>query len=218
MAVSAIDISNLALDRLGQPTITTFFDGTKASNLCGRMYPLSRDFVLREFPWRRLKAWADIAALGTAPEGLYQRAFELPANMLRLLDVAQAGQIKNKGWELEGNTIVTNLPSPLTVRYLRSDTNPADWDELMINTIAAHMAMDMAETLTQSQEKKQFAVGQWAVAYDRARHANAQEGNPTPLNQPDDWELVRWASGIDVPFANTSDVFTGPPEPPPPDP
>jgi len=86
----------------------------------------------------------------------------------------------------------------LLIRYIKDSEDPAEWDRLMVHAIAAYMAKDMAEALTQSRDKKAFAVGDWDAIMIQARHANAQEGNPVKLNSPDDWEAVRWTGGTDL--------------------
>ncbi len=212
MAISPIDIANLALDKLGQPSIVTFQDESKAARLTNRMYPLAKDYVFRMFPWRRLRTRALIAASTEVPAWGYQFEFPLPVDLLRLLDVA-SGQLTSftngsstmqSGWELEGNSILTNVQGPLQIRYIKDSDDPAQWDRLMVHTIAAYMAKDMAEALTQDHKKKLFAVQDFEQITEQARHANAQEGNPVRLNSPDDWETVRWTGGTDLTNRNIS--------------
>ena len=203
MAISPVDIANLALDKLGQPSITSFNNESKAARLCNRMYPLAKDYVFRMFPWRRLRTRGLLAASTQTHAWGYQFEFPLPVDLLRLLDVA-SGQLTSfsggsnmmqSGWELEGNSILTNVQGPLQIRYIKNSDDPGEWDRLMIHTIAAYMAKDMAEALTQDHKKKVFAVSDFALITEEARHANAQEGNPVRLNSPDSWETVRWTGG-----------------------
>ncbi len=213
MAVSPVDIANLALDKLGQPPIVTFQDTSKQGLLCNRMYPLARDFIFRTFPWRRLRARAQLAADTEAPLFQYQFRFRLPMDLLRLLDVSSDSGtrdffngrgVMNQGWELEGEFILTNVQGPLNIRYIKKSEDPGQWDMLMIHSIAAYMAKDLAEVLTQDTSKKQFAANDYAAIMTQARQANAQEGNPVQLNNPDGWEVVRWAGGAADGFVSSS--------------
>lgn len=203
---SEVDICNLALDRLGQPTIIDLEDDNKAGQLCRRMYPLARDEIQRRFPWRRLRKRASIAALADAPAWGYSNWYELPGDLLRLIEVYQNNTPLHSGWELEGNRILINYSDPLNIRYICRETDTSKFDALMVSAIAAYMAKDMAESLTQDPAKKGFAYNDFNEIMKEAKHANAQEGNPTRLNSPDTWELVRWGGADDQDARPISEV------------
>lgn len=46
------DIGNLALGRIKQSTIASFDEDSTEAMECSRLYPISRDYVLADFPWR----------------------------------------------------------------------------------------------------------------------------------------------------------------------
>lgn len=189
--VSPVDVANLALDRLGQPPIVSFDDGNKAANLCGRIYPLARDEIQRRFPWRRLRTRAQIGQEVEKPAWGYQNQFRLPVDLLRLLEVYIDLTPQHRNWELEGDLILINFEGPLNIRYVARQDDPTKWDALMLSAVAAYMAKDMAESLTQDAAKKNFAYTDFNEIMKEAKHANAQEGTPVLLNSPDSWVSVR---------------------------
>lgn len=90
MATSEIDICNLALLNVGQKVqISSFTDGTVASQLCGTLYPLMRDAVLGEYPWPFAAKHAMLNQLNPAPNtaltalrGGWANAYTLPTDYL----------------------------------------------------------------------------------------------------------------------------------------
>lgn len=194
MAITPVDICNDALISLGQDPITTLEDNTKAAQLCNTMYPFIRDEMLRSVPWRRLKERANLAyQAGVTPAWQYKYSFLTPSDMITLLDVWVGGAPFRKGWELEGNAIVTNVVGPLQIRYIRDSNNPDEWDSLMRRTISLKIALDLAEPLTQDSTKVQQAGAKFALVEKRAKHENSQEGNSVPMEQPDPWVTARYA-------------------------
>jgi hypothetical protein len=67
-------------------------------------------------------------------------------------------------WALEGNKILTNLNSPLKIRYIAIIEDPTKWDINFREALACRIAAELAEDLTQSNQKRQLA---WQE-YDRA--------------------------------------------------
>lgn len=69
--MNEIQIANVALLRLGQGKVLTSGDGTLADNTdtsaaaqySRTLYPVARDFVIRAFPWPRLKRLVDLTPL-----------------------------------------------------------------------------------------------------------------------------------------------------------
>ena len=88
MAVSVIEICNNALLDLGEDTIMSLGDETKAARLCNQRWPGVRDAVLRTHPWNCCAAQAVLAAASEAPSWRWSAAYPLPLDCLRVLRVA----------------------------------------------------------------------------------------------------------------------------------
>lgn len=60
---SSVDIVNLALGRIKQSTIASLTEETAEAEAANRLYPIARDFVLADFPWRVNTSMQTLAAL-----------------------------------------------------------------------------------------------------------------------------------------------------------
>lgn len=197
---SPVDICNLALTSLGQPTIVQIDPpdaNSKAARLCAQLYPTLRDETLESHPWRRLKKRATLAADVVAPDWGYSTRYPIPADLIRLIDDLYVGGQKLMDFEFEGEFILCDSTGPLQIRYLRSSTDPNEWDTLMRNAVAYRLAVDLAEPLTQDASKKQFAIAKFTEVINTAKAVSAQEGTPTDLGLPDPWVSVRFGGGTD---------------------
>lgn len=195
---SKVDVANTALDRLGQPPIVSFDDGSATSNLVKRLYPIVREQVHRMHPWRRLKARARLAADVTAPQWGYTTRYPLPADTLMLLDVYKGDYPMNAGWELEGGYILTDESGPIDIRYIKDSDDPNEWDSLHVSACAWLLAAEMAEALTQDPTKRSQCFASFNDVLRMASRFSGMEGNPVPVTRPDPWEKVRYAGGTDV--------------------
>lgn len=193
---SPVDVCNLALTSLGQPTVVQIDppdSKSKAARLCAQMYPLMRDEMIRKHPWRRLKKRITLAASVVAPDWGFTTQYPLPADLVTLIEI-YIDDVPLRLWELEGDMILCNETAALNIRYIRTSDNPDDWDPLLIDTIAYRLAVDLAEPLTGDPNKKGFAVAKFQQVFEEAKNASAQEGTPTELGLPDPWVSARFGS------------------------
>ena len=149
---SEVSICNLALSRLGEESITALSDNTPQAIECNRLYAITRDMELRGHNWNFAIRRADLAADTTSPSWGYDNRYRLPADFLKLVEVESTDQ-----WRVEaGNAgesgsffVLTDLSDPIYIRYVARVTDPAVFDPLFINMLAARLAMDLAPKLTQ---------------------------------------------------------------------
>ena len=177
---SVVEICNRALDKLGEPPIVSLADDVKASRACNRVFAPVRDSVLRDHPWNCAIARVMLAADALTPAWGFARAFPLPIDCLRVLTVApEPGPQPH--WIVEGRAILTDAPAPLAIKYLRRLTDPNLFDPLLSEALAARLAVELCEALTQSNTKRQMLVNDYDAIVVRARSADAQEGVPPAL-------------------------------------
>lgn len=190
MATSVIAICNRALDMLGQPPITSLTDGSKTAAACSRNYDLSRDAVLRSYLWNSASKRAVLAADATAPEWGYARRFPLPVDCLRVVD--SEGDLDGAVWRREGNYILTDESAPLRIRYISAVTDPALFDALLVDCIAAHLAMSIAYQVTGTESAVQRMSALYAQFSREARMRDAQESSQDEDLAANAWQDARY--------------------------
>ena len=176
--VSTVDICNRALQKLGERKITSLDDDVKTARECKRAFELVRDAVFRDHPWNSLLARASLAALSEAPAWGFATQFQLPVDCLRVLEADTSHD-----WQVEGRKILSDAGAPLNILYVRQETDPTQYDLLLVEALAARLAAELAEALTQSNTKKEAAERQYLDVLSRARRADAQEGTARQLTR-----------------------------------
>lgn len=196
---SQVEIANRALTKLGAARIISFGDDNKQARAVQSMFAIVRDAELRAHVWSFAVKRASLAALTSTPDWGFEYEYELPSDCLRLLQVNDFFQgpsmddYRNQStaeYMLEGNKILTDYVAPLKIRYITREEDTAQWDSTFVEAIACRLAAEMAEDLTQSNQKKDAA---WKE-YDQALMAAIRSGAVEQQHQdmPDDsWVLSR---------------------------
>lgn len=196
---SQVEIANRALTKLGAARIISFGDDNKQARAVQSMFAIVRDAELRAHVWSFAVKRASLAALVSTPDWGFEYEYELPSDCLRLLQVNDFFQgpsmddYRNQStaeYMLEGNKILTDYTAPLKIRYIKREQDTAQWDSTFVEAIACRLAAEMAEDLTQSNQKKDAA---WKE-YDQALMAAIRSGAVEQQHQdmPDDsWVLSR---------------------------
>lgn len=198
MATSDTGICNLALQKVGAKSITSLGDDTVAARECNRLYAHCRDMELRANPWGFAKKRAQLAAHSTAPSFGPARAFPLPDDYLRLhrdiYDLAASDGLVPNDWSLENHegvrAIVTDEEAPLPIVYIASITDVTLMDPLFKEALAARIALNFTEKLTQSNSKRQLAAQEYKDAISQARKTKAIETKPQQAEE-DPWLIAR---------------------------
>jgi hypothetical protein len=198
--VSDVSIANLALTKLGEARIISFGDDTKAARTMTALYEITRDAELRRRKWRFSLKRASLPALTASPEFGYAYAYQLPSDCLSILsvgDVAPGVDLSDYRtgidmglYSLEGRQVLTDLGAPLSLRYKARITDPTQFDIAFVAALAARLAYEAAEDLTQSASKRQQAGEDYKVALREAVAANAIEVAPEPMAD-NSWLLSR---------------------------
>tara|TARA_R110000751_G_scaffold47018_1_gene105422 strand:- start:2005 stop:2499 length:495 start_codon:yes stop_codon:yes gene_type:complete len=162
-------------------------EDSKQARACQSAYPLVRDEVLRAHPWNSAIARASLAKLSDAPSFGYAAQYQLPADCLRVVEVYDIPW----PWVVEGRRLLTDGGSPLDIRYVRREEDVNQWDALLVNAVAARLAMELCEELTQSNTKRQIATQEYEGFLSRARGADGQESSPMPFEE-DSWINARY--------------------------
>jgi len=152
VATTAVDICNLALDRLGQRSISSITaPTTEAEEICARHWDATRLEVLRRYVFNFSKKYVELSVSGSKfPAFGYTSAYALPNDFVRLL-------------ALGDTTINDDTPAglyDLSEGYIFTDVTDADvlkmlyvydakdiiakWDGLFVRLLVLHLAANMA--------------------------------------------------------------------------
>ena len=171
-ALSATDIANLALGKLGAERISNIDVPTTVRERTMRpIFSARRDALLRAHKWHFAKRWVRLTKLADddADHPTKPYRYQLPAETLRPLrapgdtwEVARAGQLR---WDGNGT-----LQVQIIERVAESNFDP-----LFVDVLACSMALEACETITQSNTKKQDLAAMLKQAMADARRMNAFE-------------------------------------------
>lgn len=180
-----VDICNRALTKLGEDRIIALTDNSKQAKACSHAYEFVRDAVLRMHPWNCTATRAQLAPLVTTPAFTYAYEYQIPSDALKILEVDT-----DYDWVVEGRKILTDEGTVLNIRYQKRETDPNQYDALLFEVIAAKLAYELAEPLTQSNAKKSEMKDDFKSILRDAKMNDAQEGSVSKLKE-DDWITVR---------------------------
>lgn len=182
---SAVQICNLALQKLGAARINSLTEDGRNARECNAAYELMRDAELRAHPWNFARARAQLAEDSTAPDFGFDHQYTLPSDFLRLHPDSEVDD-----WQIEGRKILTDDDAPLEIIYIKRVTDTAQFDALFVVALANRLAMQLCEKITQSNTKKAEALRDYVLSIREARRVNAIENVAT--DPPDDpWITAR---------------------------
>jgi hypothetical protein len=184
---SEVSICNRALQLLGQTRISTLAENSVAARACSNCYTELRDAELMAHPWLFARQQAQLAASSTSPDHTYDNAFPLPSDCLR---VEFPENEPHLDWSIHGQEIYTNWGAPLDITYVAQITDPNTMHPLFRECLAARMAMDMCEEITQSNTKYESANVAYRRTLREARRVNALLRLPQDAAD-DSWIVVR---------------------------
>jgi len=199
MAVSDVDICNMALGRIGHSeTILSLSERSKAAQACARFYAASRDFVLRDFPWNFATRAVQLAEVtgGTYPG--WQHVYRYPTDCLQARQVTTAAGTRLRWYETDptrsdrilrwlppripfevssdasGRLILTDLEEAYLV-YTARITDPNLFDSMFVSALAWHLAVELVMPLAVDERRAQRAERNYAIVLSQAAAVNANE-------------------------------------------
>lgn len=154
--------------------------------------PLATTFALSGEDASTYAAWS---SAGTAkkvlapfkPDFGYAYRYDQPTACLRVLELADDPTYL---WELEGREVLTDAGPTVPVRYCKRITDPDLWDAQLSNVLAARLAFEIVEELTQSRTKKELILSDLNAMMTEARRQDAQEQSPMEFAE-DSWVTAR---------------------------
>ena len=191
---SAVDISNSALNTLGASNITSLTEDSKAGRLINQRYSDVRDAVFRSHNWNSLIRRANLARNSVAPAFGYLHQYPLPTDCLRVLEFSNGtltypkdNMTDNSGgpvYVVEGRELLTDEET-VFIKYISRVEDPNEYDTLLVDTIAARLAMEICYAITGSNSMISTTKALYDEKIKEARFVDATEGAATKFEASD---------------------------------
>lgn len=187
-----IDVINAALIRLGEQAITARTDANKRARIANATFDELRDTVLQDHTWNFAIRRMELPADPDAPAHGFLRAFKVPGDALRVIDVEENPQVApgqlagpprstREPWKVEqfegARAIVTDLEAPLRVRVLWRTTDLSIAPPAFRDALAQFCAAQWAESITGTNTLKQDLLNEYVAKVSAARSLDGREGS-----------------------------------------
>ena len=172
---SEVDIINSALNMVGASNIISRGEDSKSARITNQRYDYVRDAVLRAHPWNCAVTRRILTSDTDTPAFQYENQFTLPTDpyCLRVLGL----DYLDIDFQVEGRKIVSDEDT-INLRYIARVTDPNEYDQLLIEAIAARLAADTSFALVQSTSLTNAMFALYESKLSEARFVDATEGTP----------------------------------------
>jgi hypothetical protein len=174
LATSETAICNDALVEIGAGRIASLTEDSATARICNEQYTKIRDEMLAGHPWNFSLKRASLAASGTAPVNKYTKAWVLPTDCLRVLEVVDGEEID---WQKEGNYLVSDTTS-MDILYIAKITDVGNYPPHFSRALALKLAASVSYALVQSTSLKEMLEKKAEFTLAQARSFDGQEGAP----------------------------------------
>ena len=174
MALSEVQICNLALGWLGAELITSLQDDNEGAKLCNANYASARDAVLESAQWSFAIQRRVLTPVVEEPEFTWGQKFLIPVNSIRILKVISnpSNPEVSTSWAKEGNFIVADQEK-LYMIYLARITDTALFTAQFTQALAQRLAADLAIPITES---RNLAENYWSLYLAKLEEAIIRDG------------------------------------------
>jgi len=160
-----IRICSDALLMLGAKAISSFNEGTSASNTCDRLYPGIKYSTLQSYPWSFSFKKVQLAQTINTPVNQYKYEYQLPSDRLGAIRRAYNSTAIGSGtftdWVIQGDKLLTN-ETTIVIDYQYAPTEsemPAYFVQLLKYMMTWHLADPITDQVSKTQYWQQVAVG-----------------------------------------------------------
>jgi hypothetical protein len=188
---SKTDIGNLALMRLGGPSILSLVDTSKRPIALKTVFDIVLEIVLQDHPWNFAVKRDTLARLSAAPTFGYSYAFQLPSDCLRVLGLVGLDQNVDTTLEykIEAQQLLTN-ESTAKLKYISRITDTGKFSPRFCSALAGRLALELSYHLVKSPALQQVIAKGYEEDLRAAKGIDAQEDTPE-VYAPNRWVEAR---------------------------
>ena len=173
-----LEIVNKILIKLGCETVESLETDTKPIRLIKDVYEYIKELELQRHSW--IFAKKQVVLQAEDNDGHFKKKFCLPHDCLLLLEILGYGAIEtapyqygaNKEYDVAGTYIYTNKEDKITIDYI-ANIDDSKLDVNFINVFACAVAFELAEVITQSDQKVKTLYEKYLLAVKAAKRINA---------------------------------------------
>ena len=186
---SWVEVANTAAAAIGTSTrITGPEDDKTLARSLRAVWDLNRRAALREGSWNFATEAHRLPALSAVPPFGYDYQFQLPADCLRVLEVAN-----NPGYDAyrtQNGRILCSAGAPLDVVCLIDRPEPGTWDALFVQAFAYKLALAVGRKIAGSAFDRAGVERDYRDALAASKRVDAME-NPPIEREESDWVTAR---------------------------
>ena len=175
MTITAVQICNIALAKIGSDSfITSLDEDTKSARHCSIFYESIRDSLLRSHLWRFARKQYQLAPLVEKPlfNGGYY--FQIPVDCLRIVQPDDDYFETYGRWSVEGNKILADT-TLLNIVGIQRVTDESLFDAIFVEAFATKLAHELCLPMAQSESLKNALKQDMREIIIRAAHVGATE-------------------------------------------
>ena len=176
--MTAVDICNLALGRLGESAIISLEDPNEQARACARFYASTRDQALRDHLWSFAKRRAVLSEILPPPTFGWGHHYQLPIDCLRVFALNREAEDLSTGdppHTIEGRRLLTD-ESGARIVYVARTIDTGQYDATFVEVLALLLASKLTTILTGSRDTDQKFLNMYRMAMGTARRQDANEG------------------------------------------
>ena len=197
MAQTLVHIANSALAACGCRRIVALTDPSREARACNDQIQASRKATLRMHKWNCATKRIVLTTVGLTPAFGFSYAHTLPDDFIRVHSVWDSGQIVDEAcYRVEGLELLSNA-TELWLKYVYDLTQVTQFDPLLDEAVAYHLAWSIAPLVSASETKRTQLYEDWQDALKRARFADSTE-DPAEELDADVW--IRARTGVNSGF------------------
>ncbi|MDY0241854.1 MAG: hypothetical protein RBR34_06725 [Rhodospirillaceae bacterium] len=188
MAVSVVQLCNMALARIRAQPIAALNEGSVESIACGAFYETARDAVLRDHAWNfatRRRTLADTA--GAVGGWTYGYAYPSDCLMARkIYNPVGSARIPFEVAATDSGLVIYTDRAAAELVYTARITDLDLCDPQFLEALSWKLAADVALSITGSKDLMQIALTMYRNTLSQAQTADANEGEEETV-QPASW-------------------------------
>lgn len=189
MAVSKIEICNVALAMLGADAIRSFDEKNKRARMSDVFFDFTRDYLLTKFDWPfakrfvKLQPLDDTVTIGgittdrVVPDGMYP--YQLPADCHTPRDMHPPGS--KDPWDVMEDVFYCKVEpteeSAVYLYYTSAQIDVSKYSRTFNNLLALGLALKMCPAITQDKQLTAALGEQFAIEQQNAWESDANIGN-----------------------------------------